>query len=127
MPQGAAKTLCAALLVASKAAGPFALLYAGSASSYRALFRAALNACRLDPLDFKPYSLRRGGATEHFVRSRCVQDTMLRGRWNSFQAAKIYIVDGQRALAEQQISDVAQGLCRGFAGQLHWLLDQGRP
>ena len=57
---------------------------------YRALFDAAIRALELPP-DFKPYSLRRGGASQHFQRNGNLDMTMETGRWGNVQTAKTYV------------------------------------
>ena len=43
-------------------------LLCGTAHSWRKTFNDALEACQLGGHDFRPYSLRRGGATMYFGR-----------------------------------------------------------
>ena len=57
---------------------------------YRALFDAAIRGLGLTP-DFKPYSLRRGGASQHFQRTGNMDVTMEIGRWGNVQTAKTYV------------------------------------
>jgi len=57
---------------------------------YRALFDAAVAGLGLTP-DFKPYSLRRGGASQHFQRTGNLDVTMEIGRWGNVQTAKTYV------------------------------------
>ena len=42
----------------------------------------------------KPYSVRRGGATHHYVSKGRLDQTVERGRWAIKRTAKIYIQDG---------------------------------
>ena len=57
---------------------------------YRALFDAAVQGLELPPT-FKPYSLRRGGASQHFQRNGNMDVTMEIGRWGNVQTAKTYV------------------------------------
>ena len=55
------------------------------------IFASAVSDCGLDPQLYKPYGLRRGGATEHFSRTGSLDKTMDIGRWSSVRTAKIYV------------------------------------
>ena len=57
---------------------------------YRILFNAACAAVGLSD-SFKPYSLRRGGASSHFRRFASWSNTMDVGRWADIRTAKTYI------------------------------------
>ena len=48
---------------------------------------------------YKPYSLRRGGASFDYRQHGVVSRTTLRGRWNSAKTARIYITDAMAVLA----------------------------
>ena len=61
-----------------------------SAAHYRTLFAAAVRAVALPPA-FKPYSLRRGGATWHFRLHGKMSLTMEIGRWSQLTTAKTYV------------------------------------
>ena len=53
----------------------------------------------LQDFDFKPYSCRRGGATNFFIQTGSMELTLARGRWGSSRVARIYINDGLAMLA----------------------------
>ncbi len=57
---------------------------------YRLLFDKAVESLGLRN-DFKPYSLRRGGASHHFRRWGNMSVTMEVGRWNDMRTAKVYV------------------------------------
>ena len=57
---------------------------------YRRLFEGALKAVGL-PAKFKPYSLRRGGASHYFKETGSMSKTMETGRWSDVKTAKIYV------------------------------------
>ena len=59
-------------------------------AQYRELFALACHALSLDT-EFKPYSLRRGGATEHFRDFGRMDWTMEIGRWAEARTARVYI------------------------------------
>lgn len=68
------------------------LFPSGSAQQYRALFKGALAALKLQRVGFTPHSMRHGGATHDFhYRGLTVEDVLLRGRWRSTTSARHYI------------------------------------
>ena len=77
-----------ALLVQRKSPGDS--LIGLNAAQYRVLFDKAVEAVSLSP-DFKPYSLRRGGASHHFRRFGNISLTMEIGRWSDLRTAKTYV------------------------------------
>ena len=61
-----------------------------SSTTFQAWFASGLSATGLFGLDFKPYSLRWGGATSCLVtNSRVTQ----RGRWASTKTVRVYVAD----------------------------------
>ena len=51
----------------------------------------------LKRIGHKPYSLRRGGATEDFKEHGRFDRAMMRGRWRSVVAARVYTLEGLAA------------------------------
>lgn len=49
---------------------------------------------------FRPYSLRRGGATADFRRFNSMERTLIKGRWGTSQAARQYIQEGLSVLTQ---------------------------
>ena len=47
---------------------------------------------------YKPYSLRRGGATHDYMSNKNLAKTILRGRWSELKTARVYINDGLATL-----------------------------
>ena len=66
---------------------------------YRSLFAAALSHLGLREWEFKPYSLRRGGATHLFRMGNQLSATKVRGRWSNSRTARIYINEAMAELA----------------------------
>ena len=64
---------------------------------FRWRFKAAVRKLGLKRIGYKPYSLRRGGATEDFKEHGRFDRAMLRGRWRSVAAARVYILEGLAA------------------------------
>ena len=53
----------------------------GTPQSWRKTFDDTLQACNLESYDFRPYSLRRGGATMYFGRHRYLDRLLVQGRF----------------------------------------------
>ena len=79
---------------------PDALLIDMSASVFRQWFARGLQATGLDATPYKPYSLRRGGATQVFLETRSYSFVCQRGRWASERTCRIYIQDSVALLTE---------------------------
>ena len=79
-------------------------LLCGTAHSWRKTFNDALEACQLEGHDFRPYSLRRGGATMYFGRHGSLDRLLVQGRWASSKTARIYINEGLAVLAELKLT-----------------------
>lgn len=65
-----------------------------SGSLFRTRFRHLLDALQVAELGFKPYSLRRGGATLEMQSHGLMEKTLVRGRWKNSNIARIYVSDG---------------------------------
>ena len=63
----------------------------------RQVLSCILEALELSSYGFTWYSLRRGGATTHFVANGNIEQTLEKGRWASTRSARAYIT---RAVAE---------------------------
>ena len=60
----------------------------------------ALNLCALN---FRPYSLRRGGATHWFSKHGSLDRVIVLGRWQAHRTARIYLNEGLAVMAEMAI------------------------
>ena len=74
-----------------------------------------MEGCLLDPLLFKPYCLRRGGATHHFCEHGDLRLTQHKGRWASYKACKLYVVEGQRELNDNVLDDATRVQLEAYA------------
>ena len=72
---------------------------------FRGLFNDLLQVLELRDFNFKPYSLRRGGATLHYRTVGDINATAVRGRWSNIKTARIYITDALAKLQELQFSE----------------------
>ena len=65
-----------------------------SGQAFRNHFDFYLRRFGLDALHFRPYSLRRGGATHLFQTTGSMEVALVKGRWSSNKVARVYIADG---------------------------------
>ena len=75
-----------------------------SGTCFRKLFSKALTELDLESLNFRPYSLRRGGPTYEFQAHGLMEKVLLRGRWKNSNIARLYICDGLSMLPRLKIS-----------------------
>lgn len=70
---------------------------------WRTKFSQTLTALNLDSFNFRPYSLRRGGATHWFRHHGSFDKLLIQGRWAAPKTAKMYINEGLAILAETHV------------------------
>ena len=75
------------------------LLLCCSPERFRTMWRRALSSLRY-PERFKPYGLRRGGATAHFQHHGSFSRTSTRGRWRHERTTRLYV---QEALLDLSV------------------------
>ena len=73
------------------------------AARWRKLFKTCIEALHLEPLDLRPYSLRRGGATWWFCQHGNLDRVMLLGRWQAQKTARLYLNESRAVLTEMQL------------------------
>lgn len=73
--------------------------------AWRKLFQKCLAGVHLDSWGFRPYSLRRGGATHLFTVCGSLDRVLLAGRWTALKTARIYLNSGLAMLAELKIPE----------------------
>ena len=71
---------------------------------WRALFAEAIESLGLSEFGFRPYSLRRGGATWWFSKHQNLDRILVQGRWAALKTARIYLNEGLAMLARTQIN-----------------------
>ena len=69
-------------------------------AAFRAKFARLVHEAGLPKCNWKPYSLRRGGATTVFLHHGQLDRTMVRGRWASAKTARLYIDDADSMQAQ---------------------------
>ena len=74
-----------------------------SSAQWRKLFNECLSALHLEEYQFRPYSLRRGGATYWFSQHQSLDRLLIQGRWASQKTARIYVNEGLAMLANMQL------------------------
>ena len=74
--------------------------FAGASHHWRKTFNDYLQRLELNHVDYRPYSLRRGGATFYFQRLGSFDRLLILGRWQAAATARIYINEGVAVLAE---------------------------
>ena len=67
---------------------------------WRSLFNQALDSLGIISFEFRPYSLRRGGATWWFSRHHSLDKILIQGRWQAAKTARMYINEGLAILAQ---------------------------
>ena len=72
--------------------------------AFRKLWKWAVESLELNHDCFKPYSMRRGGATDDWARYQDAGRLVMRGRWRSLSTAKIYAVEGLRVRDAETLS-----------------------
>ena len=75
-----------------------------SPHAWRKAFTNAWESLALGPWEFRPYSLRRGGATFWFSKHGSLDRILLQGRWMAAKTARTYLNEGLATLAEMKIS-----------------------
>lgn len=93
--------------------------------SWRKFFNSTLEALGFSKWDYRPYSLRRGGATFAFQQHGALDRLLLLGRWQSVRTARIYLNDGLAVLA--QISLVWSPFSRNMRQQYFTSLKASLP
>lgn len=74
-----------------------------SGSRWRQLFTECLVALEVSDFGFRPYSLRRGGATFWFSKHGSFDKLLVQGRWQAVKTARIYLNEGMALLAELKL------------------------
>ena len=70
---------------------------------WRRTFGECIKALNLEEFEFRPYSLRRGGATFWFGRHASLDRIIALGRWAAVRAARLYINEGLALLATLKV------------------------
>ena len=90
-------------------------VWLGSGTSFRKKFDEYVRYFGVSHLGFRPYSLRRGGATAYFQCCGSMERTLLRGRWNSTSVAKLYLCDGLSQLPSLRINPATKARISSYS------------
>ena len=71
----------------------------GASHTWRKTFSQVIDAVGLSQFDFRPYSLRRGGATNHFQIHGRFDALLVLGRWQAASTARVYVNEGLAVLS----------------------------
>ena len=85
-----------------------------SPAQFRYYFSESVRECHLEG-HFRPYSLRRGGATAHFIAGGSLDRTAERGRWGNLRTARVYINTSLSDRAQQEQSESCNSRVAHFA------------
>lgn len=77
--------------------------FVSSSAKWRNLFNECLCALGMDKYHFRPYSLRRGGATYWFAKRQSMDRLLIQGRWASQKTARIYLNEGLSMLTSMDL------------------------
>eukprot|EP00438_Fugacium_kawagutii_P012793 Skav211673 [mRNA] locus=scaffold216:126980:131499:+ [translate_table: standard] len=89
-------------------------LWTYSLTHFRNVFRSFCIFFEIQALNLVPYSLRRGGATAHYLRTNNLEAVMILGRWRDQATARIYLDDARATLVRLRLSLRSQRLLRHF-------------
>ena len=70
---------------------------------WRQLFNHALEKLGVASFQFRPYSLRRGGATFFFQKHQNLDRILVQGRWHTQKSARLYLNEGLAVLAQMRL------------------------
>lgn len=90
-------------------------VWRASPQVFRNRFKELMVAYDLERHQFRPYSLRRGGATHLFQVTHSMEATLTRGRWESSKVAKVYISDGLSYLPSLRATRKTKAMLKKFS------------
>lgn len=89
-------------------------LWEFSGQAFRSHFDAYLKRFKIQSLGFRPYSMRRGGATWLLQSTGSMELALLKGRWASHRVARIYIADGLSKLPDLVLPESTKFLLKAW-------------
>ena len=89
-------------------------IWQASPQVFRNRFKEIMLAYDLERHQFRPYSLRRGGATHLFQVTHSMEATLTRGRWESSRVAKVYISDALSYLPKLRATKHTKAMLKKF-------------
>ena len=67
------------------------------------IFNQCLSELNIGEPGFRPYSLRRGGATFWFQKHQNLDRILIQGRWHTQKSARIYLNEGLAVLSQMKL------------------------
>ena len=99
-----------------------ALPYIDSVANFRSAFAEGCSQLGPTQLGFRPYSLRRGGASYDFLAFGDISRTLWRGRWSGCAVGRVYVQEGVAIQTQMRISaEVERKLEEAMASVAAWL------
>ena len=98
-----AQILCDWVRSRALASDSTALIFAFKPPLLRRLMHQACTEHGLGDTPYVPHSLRHGGATADFLRTKSIEHVQFRGRWKSMESARRYVQTARALLAAQQV------------------------
>ena len=89
-------------------------IWSSTPQHFRTRFRSLCQKFGLENHHFRPYSLRRGGATLLFQVSGSMELVLTKGRWQSSKVAKMYISDALSYLPAIKQSPITRKLLQSY-------------
>ena len=89
-------------------------LWSGTHQHFRSRFKRLTEIYGVQNHHFRPYSLRRGGATRLFQETGSMELVLTKGRWESSKVAKMYISDALSYLPSIKLSNETKLLLQRF-------------
>ena len=99
---------------------PGDLLWPHSGGSFRKEFQRLCQFFQVENLNFKPYSLRRGGATFLLQMGVALETILVRGRWRSLGAARLYLQDGLAQIPALRTSRKQRQVIQTWVNMTPW-------
>ena len=87
-------------------------IWLSSPQVFRQVFNKYCELFRVQHLNFRPYSLRRGGATHLFQETGSMETALVKGRWGSNRVARVYISDGLSYLPSLTFSRATKAMLK---------------
>ena len=94
-------------------------IWSRSPQGFRNVFAHHIKRFNLEIHRFRPYSLRRGGATALFQSTGSMESALLKGRWASTKVAKIYLADGLSFLPGLRFSEKSKAMLQQWSPVNH--------
>ena len=89
-------------------------IWSSSPSAFRVRFKKLCGIFGLQTHCFRPYSLRRGGATFFFQTHKSMEEALIRGRWESSRVARVYIMDALSYLPSIRCNSVTMDMLKKY-------------